>query len=173
MKNLKTIIYQGQEVRATLVNYLSETIPTSTVDRLGDEKLYRDEHGRYYLEQTLKWLTFDEKTGNGQREASGRTRVHRISLNAAILWATTRLNSETLHLRQDAAEVLQLADENSTDVCRVLDEHARGLLMEELSGAPGTDPRDVLNGAMDFLLADRRTNWLRVQVALSPPKLTA
>ena len=105
--DMQTIIHQGQPIRATLVNYLSGTIPTSTVDADGDEELFRDEAGRYYLRRTLNLLTdYHEDGGEGNIAASGRTLVHRINVNAAILWATTRLNSETLHLRQDAAALL-------------------------------------------------------------------
>ncbi len=104
---MQTIIYQGQPVQATLVNYLSGTIPTSTVDADGDEELFRDEAGRYYLRRKLGLLAdYHEDNGEGNIEASGRTHVHCISINAAILWATTRLNSETLALRNDAAGLL-------------------------------------------------------------------
>ena len=104
---MQTIIYQGQPVQATLVNYLSGTIPTSTVDADGDEELFRDEAGRYYLRRKLGLLAdYHEDNGEGNIEASGRTHVHRLSINAAILWATTRLNSETLALRNDAADLL-------------------------------------------------------------------
>ena len=96
------VLYQGQEVPATLVNYLSGNIPTSTVDHDGDEELLRDEAGRYYLRRVLNCLDAQGES----RPASGRTLVHRIGVNAAILWATTRLNSETLDLRCDAAALL-------------------------------------------------------------------
>ena len=101
------VLYQGQEIEATLVNYLSGTIPTSTVDAGGDEQLFRDEAGRYYLRRTLSLLAdHHEDGGEGNIPASGRTLVHRLNLNAAILWATTRLNSEPLDLRNDAASLL-------------------------------------------------------------------
>ena len=100
---MKTINYQGQEVQATLVNYLSGNIPTTTVDHDGDEELFRDERGRYYLRRTLNLL---DSESTDPQPASGRTLVHRINVNAAILWATTRLNSETLDLRSDAASLL-------------------------------------------------------------------
>ena len=104
---MQTIIYQGRPVQATLVNYLSGTIPTSTVDADGDEELFRDEAGRYYLRRKLGLLAdYHEDNGEGNIEASGRTYVHRLSINAAILWATTRLNSETLALRCDAANLI-------------------------------------------------------------------
>ncbi len=96
------ILYQGREIEATLVNYLSGNIPTSTVDHDGDEELFRDERGCYYLRRTLNLL---DSQGE-ERPASGRTHVHRINVNAAILWATTRLNSNTLDLRCDAANLL-------------------------------------------------------------------
>ena len=104
---METIIYQGQPIEATLVNYLSGTVPTSTVDADGDEELFRDEAGRYYLRRKLNLLAdYHEDGGEGNIEASGRTLIHRLNVNAAILWATTRLNSETLNLRCDAAALL-------------------------------------------------------------------
>ena len=104
---MKTIIYQGQPVEVELVNYLSGTIPTSTVDAYGDEELFRDSQGRYYLRRQLELLAdYHEDQGEGNIPASGRTLVHRINVNAAILWATTRLNSERLDLRRDAAKLL-------------------------------------------------------------------
>ena len=103
---MQTIIYQGQPIEANLVNYLSGTIPTSTVDADGDEELFRDEAGRYYLRRELNWLGIDDDSGAGERRASGRVLTHRINVNAAILWATTRINSETLDLRSDAASLL-------------------------------------------------------------------
>lgn len=99
---METINYQGREIAATQVNYLSGVIPTSTVDHDGKEELFRDNGGRYYLRQELHWLDIHGKN----KEASHRARIHRISATAAILWVTTRLNSETLHLRNDAAKLL-------------------------------------------------------------------
>ena len=99
---METIIYQGQEIQATRVNYISGAITTSTVDHEGDEDLFRDKAGRYYLRRQLSRLDSEGEC----RPASGRTLVHRINVNAAILWATTRLNSETLDLRADAAALL-------------------------------------------------------------------
>ena len=101
---METIIYQGQPTKATLVNYLSGAIPTSTVEHDGDEDLFRDEAGRYYLRRQLSRLDSEGEC----RPASGRTHVHRISIKAAILWATTRLNSQTLDLRLSAADALKV-----------------------------------------------------------------
>lgn len=97
------VLYQGREVDATRVNYLSGSIPTSTVDLDGDEDLFRDEQGRYYLRRKLGW--FDPQ--GEPYKASGRAIVHRVSPTAAILWATVRLNSQTLDLRKDAWEALK------------------------------------------------------------------
>lgn len=106
---MKTIIYQGQEVQVQVVNSIcGDGITTSTPKEFtGEEELLRDEAGHYYRRQCIDWI---DPVGDHLRDdlikASGRTRVHRINLNAAILWATTRLNSVTLDLRADAAELL-------------------------------------------------------------------
>ena len=106
---METIIYQGQEVAVQVVNSIcGDGITTSTPkEYTGQEDLLRDEAGHYYLRQTIRYI---DPTGEHQRDtlvkASGRTRVHRINLNAAILWATTRLNSITADLRADAANLL-------------------------------------------------------------------
>lgn len=102
----ETIFYQGQKIDVELINYLSGVIPTSTEDMEGDEKLFRDEQGRYYLQRELSWIGINNETGRGERRASGRVHLHRVTTNTAILWATTRLNSETLALRRDAAVLL-------------------------------------------------------------------
>ena len=99
---METIIYQGQPIEATLVNYISGRVTTSTVDCEGDEELFRDEGGCYYLRRKLTELDSEGE----RREASRRTLIHRVNVNAAILWATTRLNSNTLDLRCDAAALL-------------------------------------------------------------------
>lgn len=96
-----TIPYQGQDIAVTRVNCMSGDFTTSTGDVNGDEDLYHDAAGHYYLRRKLDYLD-----GECERPASGRVHVHRLSATAAILWATTRLNSDTLDLRCDAAALL-------------------------------------------------------------------
>ena len=104
---METIIYQGQEVAVQLVHYIhGDAITTGGAGGLefnGEEELLRDQAGRYYLRQTWTWVGHGECA---ETKASGRTRVHRINLNAAILWAITRLNNVTFDLRADAANLL-------------------------------------------------------------------
>ena len=113
---METIIYQGQEIAVQLVNLISgDGITTSTAKEYsGEEELLRDEAGRYYLRQRIDYIDPEGTSKWSDQswlredcvEASGRTRIHRINLNAAILWATTRLNSITADLRADAANLL-------------------------------------------------------------------
>lgn len=103
---METIIYQGQALQAEKVNYIDGCVPTPTGDHHGEEELFRDEAGRYYLLRRFDYFGTDPDTGHWLREASGRTLVHRLNLNAAILWATSRLNSDTMDLRCDAADLL-------------------------------------------------------------------
>ena len=59
--------------------------------------------GRYYLRRHLQVCDVD---GTTEHEASGRTRVHRISLTAAVQWAVMRCEAETNDLRKDVAAAL-------------------------------------------------------------------
>ncbi len=137
------VLYRGQEIDATLVNYISGDITTKGPDLDGDEDLFRDERGRYYLRRRLSHTS--------------REHVHRINLNAAVLWATTRLNCTTLDLCADAADLLQLTSRHG-DLVSLLDDNARALLRQQLKDKPGWQPRDVVNGAVTFLLADPEGN---------------
>ncbi len=142
-----TLYYQGRAVKATLVNYLHGALPNrSVVDYDGEEDLFRDSEGHYYLRRKLGW--FD--AGTCEREASGRTYVHRISATAAILWATTRLNSETLHLRRKAAELLTVRNEglvSTGDAATMLhDETIQKVL--RFARATNSDVRDVIEAAV-------------------------
>ena len=93
------VTYRGREVEARKVNYISGCVPTSSEDLDGDEDLFRDDQGRYYLRRRL---------AHDKQE-----RVHRITPTAAILWATTRINSETLDLRRDAVAALKASTPTS------------------------------------------------------------
>ena len=106
---METINYQGREIEAVEVNqmhgYLGITAPQGNcwLAHDGDEDLFRDAEGQYYLRRTLKLWDYDSTS---ERHASGRTHVHRLSVKAAILWAIMRCNAQTDALRRDAVKVL-------------------------------------------------------------------
>lgn len=165
---MQKINYQGREIKVERTNHISGAITTKGEDLNGDEELFCDEEGRYYLRRKL-----DVLDAQGERQhASKRTHVHRISAKAAILWATTRLNSETLDLRCTAADLLRLHERHS-DVLAVLDDHSRELRRRELASEPGSDPRDVLNGAVGFLLADPEDDDEACSAAVCVERATA
>ena len=101
---METIIYQGQEIKVTLVNRqdgcLSITAPKegSWLEHEGTEEIFRDEQGQYYLRRKLRFWDYDSDT---ERPASGCPHVHRISVKTAALWALMRCDVRTNDLRRD------------------------------------------------------------------------
>ncbi len=103
---MKTINYQGREISVRLVNYLSGGLPiTPYRDHEGDEDLYKDEAGQYYLRRELNLLDCHVESER-DRPASGRIHVHRISTKAAVLWACVRLNARSWDLLEDARDAM-------------------------------------------------------------------
>ena len=103
-----TFSYQGQELTGERVNSMDGDLPIviredCMVRHHGFEELLRDKEGHYYLRRHLQVCDVD---GTTEHEASGRTRVHRISLTAAVQWAIMRCEAETNHLRRDVAAAL-------------------------------------------------------------------
>ena len=91
-------VYEGREIKMGRVAYQSGDLNTNSLRlREGDEELFRDDKGQYYLRR--KWSSEDVP------------RVHRLSLAAAVLWAIARANPETNALRIDAARVLSITKE--------------------------------------------------------------
>ncbi len=97
MKNSdESVIYQGREIPATVLNYQSGSITLGrrrgNAEADGDEEILRDTEGHYYLRQRINW--------------DGPVRVHRISVKAAILWATVRANWLRNDLREAARDLI-------------------------------------------------------------------
>ena len=91
-------VYRGREIKTGRVAYQSGDLTTNNLgSREGDEELFRDDKGQYYLRR--KWSREDA------------SRVHRLSLAAAMLWAIARANPETKALRMDAARVFSTTKE--------------------------------------------------------------
>ena len=88
------IAYQGQDIDAPRVAYQSGDISTRPGFFLdsAEERLHRDDAGHYYLVRQLVH--------------NGPFRVHRISIQAAALWAVTRVNPDTNHLRRDVVAMM-------------------------------------------------------------------
>jgi hypothetical protein len=87
------VTYQGRDVDAETVNYMSGQIEISI--RLcfeGEERLHRTADGTYYLYRE------DEKKGR---------HVHKLTLAAAVLWAVTRANTTGAGLRDDVNRVFR------------------------------------------------------------------
>ena len=91
-------VYKGREIVCPRVHHMSGDLTTSGLEfRKGEEELFRDDAGPYYLRRT--WAS------------EGKTRVHRLSLVAAVLWAIARANPATNDLRIDATRILSHAKE--------------------------------------------------------------
>ena len=100
---METIIYQGQSIDVERVSRISGDFTVWSRGEFqswhsGDEDLYRDAHGQYYLARSLRFLDYDSEL---ERKASGRKYLHRISLKAAALWAVMRPFSDSDSLKRD------------------------------------------------------------------------
>lgn len=94
----KTITYQGERIQAVHVTEIN------TVHGEGADTLYRDQEGAYFLERDRTFVPADEQP-ESPHVRPGFHRVHRVNVNAAILWAIG-LAGDHGPLRRDAADLL-------------------------------------------------------------------
>lgn len=152
------IIYQGQPVQVEKVNYVNGQFTAAILpdnwsfEHQGEEKLFRDVAGRYYLERTLHVWDVD---GTGERPASGRMHVHLLSLKAALLWAIMRANALTNDLRHDLTGLLKarISSDHASDPLHGLDREAAGLVRYYLVETPyDYTAADIIGGCVRFAL---------------------
>ena len=97
---MDTIIYQGQEIEAEVIGQVDRRIDCGSPYNASDS-LLRDEAGFYYVQREIL-----EAVRHPTTEAL-QTRVHRVGINAAILWAITELgNGDSWALRCDASNLI-------------------------------------------------------------------
>ena len=145
---MDTFNYQGKPIKRDLVARLSgsTTLNPLQTDFETDEELHYSD-GLYYLVRDLSW--------HGNEDT--RLLAHRLSRRAAILWATMRVNAMDWQLRNDVNAMMDAAAAWAN--CPLapafnLDDHAGRLLRDALTSEPGTDPRDMINAAVTFMLTD-------------------
>lgn len=101
---MEKLIYKGKFIKVEYVAYLSGCLRiTDSLTHEGDDDIYRDLSGRYYLRRKLECLD----SRGAELRASGRVLVHRLSLQAVLLWAVIRTGTGTRSLRRDIAEAFE------------------------------------------------------------------
>ena len=159
---METINYQGREIEVTLVNHMSGhliiTMHTDTwwMAHEGDEELFRDADGQYYLRRKLcLW----DKECDEERFASGRTHVHKLSVKAAAYWATMRSMAFTNDLRRDLRKsltenVFDSGDLNTPMLPPVtLEPKADALVRRYLETTPfAYTVADIISGSVTYAL---------------------
>ena len=106
--NTETIIYQGQKIAVEPMGEMGGYMgKLRGHGRGGEDQLFRDEAGRYYLRQK-RFVESGTIQFMHEAEAAGVLfeRVHAINVNAAILWAISFTGTDGWKLRCDAADLL-------------------------------------------------------------------
>ena len=108
---METIIYRGSEIQAQLMGEIDGQRMWGRRDAVS-VGLYRDAEGIYYLQRESHnsqdgRVTSPLFASRRAAEFDYRCIVHRIGINAAILWAVGQLgNGDPWHLRLDAADAI-------------------------------------------------------------------
>ena len=178
MENTTIITYQGTQVEAEIISEINIERDYAPGRELYDSIL-RDEAGRYYLHRDIApgervhqislpaaiiWAT--------RNRCNGESRP--LYIDASNLLTDGRGVDDPPPFPYMSREEWQASDEYKAlpprqtppvvdakphaEVFALLDDYARALLRQDLDEHPDTDPRDVLNGAVDFLLSEDDPN---------------
>ena len=120
---LETILYRNHLVPVELISEINIAVREQGEKREGNDTLYRDEDGHYYLFRETHAGRFCLLQARENPDAHEyRSRVHRISLVAAILWAIRQLgNGNPWNLYVEASELLTADPATGTNTQRFAD----------------------------------------------------